>query len=81
MAAIEPVSAAEQPASRRCECCVEGVAADSGNTALNIGAPTDVDGDPLAITVTGVPDGTIGTVYLADGTTPVTNGMTLTWPS
>ena len=54
------------------------VAEDSGNTALNIGAPTDIDGDPLAITVTGVPDGTIGTVYLADGTTPVTNGMTLT---
>src|SRR6185295_6489127 len=50
---------------------------DSGNSALNIGAPTDLDGDPLTITVTGIPNAAIGTVYLADGITPVTNGMTL----
>ena len=37
--------------------------------------PTDVDGNPLTITVTGLP--TVGTVTLADGT-PVTNGQVLT---
>src|SRR4029434_4298523 len=54
------------------------VAEDSGNSALGIAAPTDVDGDPLTITVTGVPNATVGTVYLSDGVTSVTNGMTLT---
>src|SRR4029453_19198893 len=54
------------------------VAEDSGNSALGIAAPTDIDGDPLTITVTGVPNASIGTVYLSDGTTPVGNGMTLT---
>src|SRR6202008_2611664 len=53
------------------------VAEDSGSSALGIAAPTDVDGDPLTITVTGIPNAAVGTVYLADGTTPVTNGMTL----
>ena len=51
---------------------------DSGNTALGINAPTDADGDALTITVTGIPDAAIGTVYLADGSTPVTDGMILT---
>src|SRR5215475_10011800 len=45
---------------------------------LGIAGPTDVDGDPLTITVTGVPNASIGTVYLSDGTTPVTSGMALT---
>src|SRR5262245_60411102 len=54
------------------------VAEDSANTILGIAAPTDVDGDSLTITVTGVPNGSIGTVYLSDGTTAVTNGMSLT---
>src|SRR5262249_42365812 len=53
-------------------------AEDSGNTALGIAAPTDVDGDPLTITVTGIPTAGIGTVYLSDGKTAVTNGMALT---
>ncbi|MGH6928748.1 MAG: hypothetical protein ACREEV_10560, partial [Dongiaceae bacterium] len=51
---------------------------DSANTALGINAPTDVDGDTLTITVTSIPDAAIGTVYLADGSTPVSNGMSLT---
>src|SRR5262249_56308572 len=54
------------------------VAEDSGNSGLGIVAPTDVDGDALTIAVTGVPNGSIGTIYLSDGTTAVTNGMTLT---
>jgi VCBS repeat-containing protein len=49
---------------------------DSTNNALNIAQPTDIDGDPLTITVNNLP--TQGTVYLADGTTTVTAGMTLT---
>ena len=44
------------------------VAEDSANTVLDIAAPTDVDGDPLTITVTGIPNASIGTVYLSDGT-------------
>ena len=47
------------------------VAEDSGNSALGIAAPTDVDGDPLTITVTGIPNAGIGTVYLADGATSI----------
>jgi large repetitive protein len=43
--------------------------------ALGLAPPTDVDGDTLTITVTGLP--TIGQVQLADGT-PVANGATLT---
>ena len=54
------------------------VAEDSGASALGIAAPTDIDGDPLTITVTGIPNASIGTVYLSDGITAVTNGMTLT---
>src|SRR6185312_1781947 len=53
------------------------VAEDAGNNALGIAAPADVDGDPLTITVTGIPNAAVGTVYLSDGNTPVTNGMTL----
>ena len=51
------------------------VAEESANTPLGLTAPTDVDGNPLTITVTGLP--TVGTITLADGT-PVTNGQVLT---
>ncbi|MBL8438209.1 MAG: retention module-containing protein, partial [Zoogloeaceae bacterium] len=47
----------------------------SENTPLGLSAPTDPDGDPLTITVTGLP--VLGVVTLADGT-PVTMGMQLT---
>src|SRR5436189_81532 len=39
-------------------------------------APTDVDGNLLTILVTGLPSK--GVVYLADGTTAVVSGQTLT---
>uniref|UniRef100_UPI0035B0C731 Ig-like domain-containing protein n=1 Tax=Piscinibacter sp. TaxID=1903157 RepID=UPI0035B0C731 len=51
------------------------VAEESVNTPLGLTAPTDIDGNALTITVTGLP--TVGTVTLADGT-PVTNGQVLT---
>jgi large repetitive protein len=51
---------------------------DAANTSLGITAPLDVEGDALTITVTGLPNGSIGQVYLANGTTLVTNGQTLT---
>ena len=51
------------------------VAEESANTPLGLTAPTDVDGNPLTITVTGLP--TVGTITLANGT-PVTNGQVLT---
>ncbi|MNQ17251.1 Poly(beta-D-mannuronate) C5 epimerase 1 [compost metagenome] len=59
------------------------VAADAGltvneesvGTDLGLVAPSDVDGDSLTITVTGLP--TLGSVTLADGTA-VTNGQALT---
>ncbi|BAN50029.1 retention module-containing protein [Metapseudomonas resinovorans] len=51
------------------------VAEESVGTSLNIQAPTDVDGDALTITVTGLP--TLGQVLLANGTA-VTNGQILT---
>ena len=51
------------------------VAEESVNTPLGLTAPTDVDGDALTITVTGLP--TVGTITLADGT-PVTTGQVLT---
>ncbi|WP_282340859.1 retention module-containing protein [Pseudomonas sp. PS02288] len=51
------------------------VAEGSVGTPLGLQAPTDVDGDALSITVTGLP--TLGSVTLADGTA-VTNGQTLT---
>ncbi|MBS0442468.1 MAG: tandem-95 repeat protein, partial [Proteobacteria bacterium] len=51
------------------------VAEESVNTPLGLVAPTDIDGDALTITVTGLP--TVGTITLADGT-PVTNGQVLT---
>ncbi|MFT3956296.1 MAG: Ig-like domain-containing protein [Piscinibacter sp.] len=51
------------------------VAEESSDTPLGLAAPTDVDGNALTITVTGLPS--VGTVTLADGT-PVTNGQVLT---
>ncbi len=51
------------------------VAEESVGTNLGLQAPTDVDGNPLTITVTGLP--TLGNVTLADGTA-VSNGQTLT---
>ncbi|WP_341889712.1 Ig-like domain-containing protein [Variovorax sp. YR752] len=51
------------------------VAEESANTPLGLTAPTDIDGDALTITVTGLPS--VGTITLADGTT-VTNGQVLT---
>ncbi|MEW6477896.1 MAG: DUF4347 domain-containing protein, partial [Pseudomonadota bacterium] len=47
----------------------------SENTPLGLSAPTDLDGDTLTITVTGLP--ILGTVTLSDGS-PVTNGQLLT---
>ena len=44
---------------------------DATNTALNISAPSDADGDNLTITVTAVPTG--GTLTLADGTEVTVN--------
>ena len=51
---------------------------DTSNTALDITAPTDADGDIFTITVTGLSDASKGKVYLADGTTEVTNNQELT---
>jgi large repetitive protein len=51
---------------------------DAAPTLLNIAAPTDVDSPVLTITVTGLPTASIGKVYLANGTTLVTNGQVLT---
>jgi VCBS repeat-containing protein len=51
---------------------------DSAPTSLNITAPTDVEGDAMTITVTGIPDSSIGNIYLADGITAVANGQVLT---
>ena len=51
------------------------VAEESVNTPLGLTVPTDVDGNALTITVTGLP--AVGTVTLADGT-PVTKGQVLT---
>jgi Ca2+-binding RTX toxin-like protein len=51
---------------------------DASNTPLNITAPTDVDGDTLTITVTGLSDASKGKVYLTDGTTQVNNNQILT---
>lgn len=51
------------------------VAEESTNTPLGLTAPTDVDGDDLTITVTGLP--TMGNVTLADGTL-VSDGQILT---
>ncbi|GAX43111.1 cadherin [Tolypothrix sp. NIES-4075] len=50
---------------------------DASNTPLNITAPTDIDGDILTITVTGLPDAIKGKVYLADNTTQVNNNQLL----
>ncbi|MGE8501468.1 MAG: retention module-containing protein [Pseudomonas sp.] len=47
----------------------------SVGTPLGLQAPTDIDGNPLTITVTGLP--TLGSVTLANGST-VSNGQTLT---
>jgi Ca2+-binding RTX toxin-like protein len=51
---------------------------DAAHKSLGITAPLDVEGNALTITVTGLPNGSIGQVYLANGTTLVTNGQTLT---
>jgi hypothetical protein len=51
------------------------VAEESTNTPLGLTAPTDADGNPLTITVTGLPS--VGSITLADGT-PVSNGQMLT---
>jgi uncharacterized repeat protein (TIGR01451 family) len=51
---------------------------DAAPTRLNISTPTDANGDPLTITVTAVPNAVKGEVRLADGTTPVVVGSTLT---
>jgi large repetitive protein len=53
------------------------VAGNAGPTAIGIGAPTDINysAAQLTVTVSGLPSD--GTVYLADGTTAVTNGETL----
>nr|WP_313512849.1 VCBS domain-containing protein [Pseudomonas sp.] len=51
------------------------VAEESVGTPLGLQAPSDVDGDTLTITVSGLPN--LGSVTLADGTA-VTNGQTLT---
>jgi gliding motility-associated-like protein len=48
---------------------------EGGNDGLGLTPPTDIDGNPLTITVTTLP--TIGTITLANGT-PVTIGMVLT---
>uniref|UniRef100_UPI001872DA2F Ig-like domain-containing protein n=1 Tax=Bradyrhizobium yuanmingense TaxID=108015 RepID=UPI001872DA2F len=52
------------------------VTEDAAALPLGLSAPTDVDGDVLTVTVTGLP--AKGTVYLADGITAVVNGQTLT---
>ncbi len=50
---------------------------EGANVGLGLSAPTDADaGSILTITVTGLPS--IGTVLMADGTTAVVNGATLT---
>ncbi|WP_079202870.1 retention module-containing protein [Pseudomonas sp. CC6-YY-74] len=51
------------------------VAEESTGTSLGLTAPTDVDGDSLTITVSGLP--TLGTVTKADGSA-ISNGDTLT---
>jgi hypothetical protein len=50
---------------------------DSAPSPLGIKAPTDVDGDRLAIAVTSIPDATKGQIRLSDGTV-VTAGSSLT---
>jgi Bacterial Ig domain/von Willebrand factor type D domain/RTX calcium-binding nonapeptide repeat (4 copies) len=50
---------------------------DSIPTLLNIKAPTDVDGDPLTLTVNSIPDSLKGSIRLSDGTA-VANGANLT---
>src|SRR6187549_3364702 len=52
------------------------VAEESTGTSLGLTAPTDADDASLTITVTGLPSA--GTVTLADGTTAVSAGQTLT---
>ncbi len=49
---------------------------DSTANQLGLATPTDVDGDTLTATVTGLP--TQGTVFLANGVTVVNNGDMLT---
>uniref|UniRef100_UPI002615365B type I secretion C-terminal target domain-containing protein n=1 Tax=Accumulibacter sp. TaxID=2053492 RepID=UPI002615365B len=54
---------------------VINVAEESSNSLLGLSPPTDADGNPLTITVTGLPS--VGSITLADGT-PVSNGQVLT---
>jgi hypothetical protein len=49
------------------------LAEDSGSANLDITAPFDPENAALTITVTGLPNGSIGNIYLAGGTTLVTN--------
>src|SRR5262249_56207362 len=50
----------------------------SGNRGLGMGAPIGVDGAGRCSPDWAVAKGSSGSVLLADGTSPVTNGMTLT---
>ena len=54
------------------------VVEDSGDTPLSIVAPSDPNGDPLIITVTGLSDGELGTFHYADGTPLFLTGIQLT---
>ncbi len=53
---------------------------DSAATPLAISAPAELDGDPLIVTVLGVPNAAIGSIFLgaADGGTAVVQGQALT---
>ncbi|MCC2671438.1 MAG: outer rane adhesin like protein, partial [Armatimonadetes bacterium] len=51
---------------------------DAANTGLGITAPTDIDGGPLTVTVTAVPDPAKGDVRLSGGGLVVEFGQTLT---
>jgi hypothetical protein len=52
---------------------------DSGAAPLAIAAPTEIDGDALAVVVTSVPNPTVGSVFLgdSDGGSAVVRGQTL----
>jgi hypothetical protein len=55
---------------------IVSVAENSAATTLNIAAPTDVDGDTLSATVTGLPVSGVGAITLANAS-PVSNGQVL----
>ncbi len=50
---------------------------DAQPTALGITVPTDIDGDPLTLTIDSIPDSTKGKILLSDGTALVV-GSSLT---